>query len=387
MIKRDRRYRHSAPESGTGRSATVALLPGDASGTVVTDQAARVLRAIGKKFGHSIEIEGGLYGALAIDRAGTPLPAETLALAERADALLLGGGASAKRWEDPRLPVHPAQATLELRQRLGLYANLRPVRLFSELADLSSLKPELVRAVDLLLVREVSSGVYFGKPKKRWQSSGERRALDTTAYSEKEIVRVLRFAFELAQGRRRRLTSVDKANVLATSKLWREIANELAAEYSEVSLEHMLVDNCAVYLMTDPGRFDVIVTENLFGYILQDVAGALAGAHGLLPGGSLGTQKNTIGFPVGVYEPTRAAAPQAEPEKANPVAAILSAAMLLRHSLGLEKEAAAVEGAVSAAVRRGFRTADIARAGERAVDAAAMTDAVLGALEQEKTAD
>lgn len=361
--------------------ATVAVLPGDAAGVELTAQAARVLMAVAKRFGHVLQIETGLYGSLAIDTCGTPLPSETRALALRADALLLGGGAAEKRWEDPRLTVHPAQATLELRRTLGLYANLRPVRLFSELVHLSSLKPELVQNVDVLLVREVAGGIYFGRPKKRWQTARGKRAVDTTNYSEKEIVRVLRLAFELARARRRRVTSVDKANVLATSKLWREIANELASEYPDVQLEHMLVDNCAVHLMTQPAQFDVIVTENLFGYILQDVAGALTGTHGLLSGGTLGTRRNSCGHPVGLYEPTRGTAPQTEPDKANPVAAVLTAGMLLRHSLGLEEEAATVESAVAATVRRGLRTADMTRGEKPAAGTIAMTDAILEQFE------
>jgi 3-isopropylmalate dehydrogenase len=278
--------------------------------------------------------------------------------------------------------VHPAQATLELRGTLGLYANLRPVSLYPELVSLSSLKSDLVRNVDLVLVREISAGVYFGKPRRRWETSRGRRAVDTTSYSEKEIERVLRLAFELARARRQRLASVDKANVLATSKLWREIANELSAEYPEVQFEHLLVDNCAVHLLTDPAQFDVIVAENLFGYILQDVAGALTGSHGLLPGGSLGTRRNAHGLPVGLYEPTRGTSAQKEADKANPIAAILSAAMLLRHSLGLEREAAAVERAVAAAVQLGVRTADMARNGDQVVGTVGMANAILEQLEQ-----
>jgi 3-isopropylmalate dehydrogenase len=230
----------------------VAVLPGDSGGSEVTAQAARVLEATAKRFGHELQIETALYGALAIDACGDPLPAETLHLAQRADALLLGGGASGPRWQDPRLRVHPAQALLKLRQELNLYANLRPVRIYPQILDLSTLKPNVVQGVDLLLVREVASGVYFGRPRRLWQTQKGRKAVDTTAYSEQDIKRVIRLAFELARNRRGHLTSVDKANVLATSKLWREIANELALEYPDVELEHMLVDNCAVGLMTEP---------------------------------------------------------------------------------------------------------------------------------------
>jgi 3-isopropylmalate dehydrogenase len=364
--------------------ALVAVLPGDAAGREITTQAGRVLQAVGERFGHDLRVESGLCGALAIDAGGTPLPEQTRDLALRADALLLGGGASGRRWQDPGLKVHPAQAGLELRRALSLYANLRPVRIYPELAHLSSIKPDLVQDVDLVLVREVSSGVYFGRPQRRWRTTRGRRAVDTTRYTEQEIVRVLRLGFELARTRRRRLASVDKANVLATSKLWREIANELGTEYQDVQLEHMLVDNCAVHILTEPTRFDVIVAENLFGYILQDVAGVLTGTHGLLPGGSLGARLNGGGLPVGLYEPTRGTAPQTEPDKANPIGAILSAALLLRHSLGLDPEAAAIERAIAGAVRLGVRTADMARAGDRAVGTVAMADAILKQLELDR---
>lgn len=362
--------------------ALVALLPGDAGGSEVAAQAAKILKAVANHCGHEIKIATALYGALAIDACGDPLPAKTLKLALRADALLLGGGASGARWQDPRVRVHPAQALLKLRRELNLYANLRPVRIYPELVTLSPLKPDLVRGVDLLLVREVASGIYFGRPRKQWATRRGRKAVDTTAYDEDEIKQVLRLAFELARSRRGHVTSVDKANVLATSKLWREIANEIAAEYPDVQLEHMLVDNCAVGLMTEPSRFDVIVAENLFGYILQDVAGALTGSHGLLPGGTLGSIRMKLKRPVGLYEPTRGTAPALKPDMANPIGAILSAAMLLRHSLGLDAEASVVEDGVAAALRAGHRTIDIASETLSGVGTAAMGDAVLEQIEK-----
>lgn len=362
--------------------AIVAILPGDAGGSAVSAQAGRILKAIADRFGHELEIKTGLYGGLAIDACGDPLPKKTFKLAQRADALLLGGGASGQRWQNPRLRVHPAQALLKLRQELKLFANLRPVRVYPELATHSPLKPELVRGVDLLLIREVASGIYFGRPRKQWATRLGRKAIDTTAYDEREIKRVLRLAFDLARSRRGYLTSVDKANVLATSKLWREIANETAAEYPDVQLEHMLVDNCAVGLMTEPSRYDVIVAENLFGYILQDVAGALTGSHGLLPGGTLGSMRKKLQRPVGLYEPTRGTAPAPNPKMANPIGAILSAAMLLRHSLGLDAEATMVENAVAAALRAGHRTRDIASDRSLAGSTAAMGDAVLAQIER-----
>ena len=361
--------------------AIVAVLPGDSGGAEVTAQAVRVLELTAKRFGHELQIETGLYGALAIDACGDPLPAETLDLARRADALLLSGSASGPRWQDPRIHVHPAQALLKLRQELNLYANLRPVRIYPELLDLSTLKPDAVQGVDLLLVREVASGVYFGRPQKLWQTRRGRKAVDSTVYTEQEIKRVIRLAFELARNRRGHLTSVDKANVLATSKLWREIANELAVEYSDVHLEHMLVDNCAVGLLTEPRRFDVIVAENLFGYILQDVAGSLTGSHGLLPGGTLGPLRKATGRPVGLYEPTRGTTPPSRPGIANPIGAILSAAMLLRHSLGWDAEAKVIEDAVAGALRSGPRTADMVLGKAPATSTAAMGDAILEQVE------
>ena len=361
--------------------AIVAVLPGDSGGSEVTAQAVRILEATAKRFGHELQIETALYGALAIDACGDPLPAETLDLAQRADALLLGGGASGPRWQDPSLRVHPAQALLKLRQELNLYANLRPVRICPQILDLSTVKPDVVQGVDLLLVREVASGVYFGRPRKLWQTRRGRKAVDTTVYTEQEIKRVIRLAFELARNRRGHLTSVDKANVLMTSKLWREIANELAVEYSDVQLEHMLVDNCAVGLLTEPRRFDVIVAENLFGYILQDVAGALTGSLGLLPGGTLGPLRKTTGRPKGLYEPTRGTTPPSRPDMANPIGAILSAAMLLRHSLGLDAEARVIEEAVAGALRSGHRTADMVLGEPPVTSTAAMGDAILEQME------
>lgn len=363
-------------------NALVVVLPGEGDGAEVAVQAARVLAAVAQRFGHEIRLETALYGAAAIDACGDPLPPATLALARQADAFLLGGGTAGPRWEDPRLTVHPAQAVVRLRRELRLYANLRPVRPYSELVHLSSLKPHLLRGVDLLLVREVSSGVYYGRPHGQWRTARGRRAVDTTPYKEEEIERVLRVSFELARGRRGRVTSVDKANVLATSRLWRQVASELAGEYPDVQLEHMLVDNCAVHLMTEPARFDVIVTENLFGYILQDVAGALVGSHGLLPGGTLGPARDGKGRPVGLYEPTRGTGPAPGPDIANPVGGMLSAALLLRHSLGLETEARAVEAAVAGALRRGCRTADLAPRDASALGTSAMGDAVLEELER-----
>ncbi len=360
----------------------VAVLPGDPGGIAVTAQATRILKAIAELFGHELRIETALYGALAIDSCGDPLPSETLNLAQHADALLLGGGASGPRWQDPRSRVHPAQALLKLRRELNLYANLRPVRVYPDILGLSTLKLEVVQGVDLLLVREVASGVYFGRPRKLWLTGRGRKAVDTTVYTENEIRRVIRLAFELARKRRGHVTSVDKANVLATSKLWREIANEVAVEYSDVHLEHMLVDNCAVGLMTEPRRFDVIVAENLFGYILQDVAGVLTGSHGLLPGGTLGLVRKPLSRPVGLYEPTRGTIPPPKPDMANPIGAILSAAMLLRHSLRLDNEARVVEDAVAAALRAGHRTADIALGESPIASTAEMGDAILEQLER-----
>jgi len=343
--------------------ASIVLLPGDGIGPEVVAQGRRVLERVGGRFGHRFEFAEHLVGGAAIDRAGEPLPKETLAACERADAILLGA-VGGPRWDDPRATVRPEQGLLGLRRALGLYANLRPVRVHPALAATSPLKADRLEGVDVLFVRELTGGLYFGRPRLRERVGEGTRAVDTLEYTDAEIRRVVRLAFRLAQGRRKLVTSVDKANVLESSRLWREVAGEVAREPASegVRLEHQLVDSCAMRLVTSPRSFDVVVTENMFGDILTDEAAVLAGSLGLLPSASLGDGSR------GLYEPIHGSAPDiAGKGLANPLGTIGSVAMLLRHSLGLDEEARAVERAVDAAIERGARTADmVSPGGDRA---------------------
>jgi len=359
----------------TGVSAHVALLPGDGVGPEVMAEARKVLDAVARRWGHTFRTEALLVGGAAIDAYGTPLREEDIARCRAADAALLGavGGPA---WDRVERRLRPERALLALRKRLGLYANLRPVMVLPALVDASPVKPELVRGVDLLVVRELTGGLYFGRPSKQWRERRGRAAVDTLIYREHEIVRVVRLAFELARGRRRRLVSVDKSNVLQSSRLWRAIVDELAPDYPDVELEHVLVDAMAMHLVRSPARFDVIVTENMFGDILTDEASVLAGSIGLLPSASLGAPSRG-GRRFGLYEPIHGSAPDiAGQGKANPAGAILSLAMMLRTSFGLAAEAAAVERAVGTAVADGVRTADLASAGGAVVSTSAFGDAV-----------
>ncbi|MGI6368297.1 MAG: 3-isopropylmalate dehydrogenase [Anaerolineae bacterium] len=329
----------------------IAVLGGDGIGPEVTAEAARVLEAVGRAHGHSFVFEQGLIGGIAIDTTGNPLPDETVALCQRADAVLLGA-VGGPRWDDPTAAVRPEQGLLGIRKALGLYANLRPVKLAPALLDSSTLKASVLEGTDLVVVRELTGGIYFGE---RGRRDGGRTAFDTMVYSEAEIERVLRVAFELARLRRHKVTSVDKANVLETSRLWRSTADRVARDYPDVTCEHLLVDACAMHLIRRPASFDVIVTENMFGDILTDEASMLSGSMGMLPSASLA--EGTLGL----YEPIHGSAPDiAGKGIANPIGAILSAALLLRYSLKLEQEARAVEAAVDSVLAQGYRTADIA---------------------------
>jgi 3-isopropylmalate dehydrogenase len=333
--------------------AHIALTPGDGIGPEVVAEARRTLEAVAARFGHTFSFTEHLLGGCAIDRHGTALPAETLAAAREADAVLLGAVGGPK-WDDPQAKVRPEQGLLAIRKELGLYANLRPVRPHPALAALSPLKPERVAGVDFIVVRELTGGLYFGTPKGREQTPDGERAVDTLVYTELEIRRIVRLAFQLAQQRRKLVTSVDKANVLESSRLWRKTASEVAQEFPDVKLEHQLVDSCAMRLITHAPSFDVIVTENMFGDILTDEAAVLAGSLGLLPSASLGAGRR------GLYEPIHGSAPDiAGRGIANPTGTILSAAMLLRHSLGLEAEARAIEAAVQSTLEAGQFTADL----------------------------
>lgn len=355
--------------------AHIILLPGDGIGPEVIGATRQVLDVVAQKFGHSFEYQECLIGGCAIDNTGSALPDDTLRACLNSDAVLLGAVGGPK-WSDPKAPVRPEQGLLKLRKEMGVFANLRPVKVLDALADASPLKVERVRGVDFLIIRELTGGLYFGQPQGQETRNGQRSAVDTLRYNEGEIRQVVRLAFDLARGRRHKVTSVDKANVLASSRLWREIVHEVAADYSDVAHEDILVDACAMYLINRPTDFDVIVTENMFGDILSDEASMITGSLGMLPSASLGDP----GKP-GLYEPIHGSAPDiAGKGIANPLATILSAAMLLRSSLGLGQEAGAVEAAVAQVVEQGYRTADISQAGDRPIGTQDMGDRVVSAL-------
>ena len=333
--------------------AKICVLPGDGIGPEVTAEATKVLDAVGRKGGHAFSYEEHLLGGCSIDRHGTALTDETLAAAKRSDAVLLGAVGGPK-WDDPRAKVRPEQGLLALRKGLGVFANLRPVKVHPSLVDASPLKPERLAGVDLLVVRELTGGLYFGQPKGRFKTETGERGVDTMEYQDYEIRRVVELAFKLARGRKKKVASVDKANVLDSSRLWREIATQIGAANPDVALEHVLVDTAAMRLVSGPAAFDVMVTENMFGDILTDEAAVLPGSMGLLPSASLGD-----GGP-GLYEPLHGSAPDiAGKGIANPIGTILSAAMLLRHSLGLAAEADRIEAAVHATLSAGHRTRDL----------------------------
>jgi 3-isopropylmalate dehydrogenase len=347
-------------------NATIVLLPGDGIGPEVVLEGRAVLEVIGAWFGHSFTFVEHAIGGAAIDATGEPLPAEARVACERADAVLLGAVGGPK-WDDPRASVRPEQGLLALRKALGVYANLRPVRVHPALATVSPLRPEVVDGVNVLFVRELTGGLYFGQPRMNERRGDVRRAVDTLEYTDHEVRRVVRLAFQLARGRRKRVTSVDKANVLESSRLWRDVAIEVAAEFPDVTLEHQLVDSCAMRLVSTPRSFDVIVTENMFGDILTDEAAVLAGSLGLLPSASVGASKR------GLYEPIHGSAPDiAGRGIANPIGTILSAAMLLRYSLGLSAEADAVERAVADVIASGARTSDLVGARARPISTSEM---------------
>ncbi len=347
--------------------ARIAVLPGDGIGPEVTAEAVRALLAVAERFGHAFELSQGPVGAAAMDAGQEPLPPATLALARGSDAVLFGA-IGAPKYADPAAKVRPEQAILGLRQALGLYANLRPVVPQPVLYAASPLKEALLRGVDLLIVRELTGGIYFGR-----RTRDADAATDECRYTTGEVERIARIAFRLAAARRGRVTSVDKANVLETSRLWRETVTRVAREeFPAVALEHQLVDSAAMLLLTRPGSFDVLVTENLFGDILSDEAAALAGSLGLMPSASLGDGRR------GLYEPIHGSAPDiAGRGIANPYGAIASAALLLRHSLGLEREAAALEAAVTGAIAAGVLTADLAPSGVTPAGTRAAGGAVL----------
>ncbi|MCG8554651.1 MAG: 3-isopropylmalate dehydrogenase [Proteobacteria bacterium] len=333
--------------------AKIVVLPGDGIGPEVAGAAKRVLSAVAEREGLSLAFSEELIGGAAIQATGEALPARTLEACLSADAILLGA-VGAPEYDDPGLRVRPEQGLLAIRKALGLYANLRPVRCYAALVDASPIKAELLNGVDLVVVRELTGGLYFGQPRIRETKHGIERAVDTMEYTAPEVERIVELAFELARARRRKLTSVDKANVLESSRLWREVTTRVGTRHSDVELEHQLVDSCAMRLITHARDFDVIVTENTFGDILTDEAAVLTGSLGMLPSASLGSGK------IGLYEPIHGSAPDlAGQDVANPIGAMLSSAMLLRHSLGRSQAAAALERAVERALDAGARTRDL----------------------------
>jgi 3-isopropylmalate dehydrogenase len=330
----------------------VAVLAGDGIGPEVTAEAVKVLKAIEEVIGPSFRFQSGLVGGCALDATAVPLPAETISICNNSEAVLLGA-VGGPQWDNKRPEVRPEQGLLQLRQRLGLYANLRPARVLDSLVHLSSLKPKVVRGTDLVIVRELMGGIYFGNPRGIFAKNGERMGINTEVYREHEVERVAHRAFQLAWLRRRKVTSVDKANVLESSRLWREVVQRIGRSYPEIELEHLYVDNCAMQLIARPTNFDVILTSNMFGDILSDEASMLTGSIGLLPSASLGEHS-------ALYEPVHGSAPDiAGRNKANPIAAIASAGLMLRYSFHMEAAAQAIEGAIEQVLKRGVRTADL----------------------------
>ncbi|MCD7032878.1 3-isopropylmalate dehydrogenase [Metabacillus sp. GX 13764] len=356
---------------------TIAMLPGDGIGKEVMDGAKEILKAIGEQFHHTFTFQYGKIGGEALDHQNDPLPEETLALCKNSDAVLLGAVGGPK-WESNSPEKRPEKGLLRLRKDMKLHANIRPVKAYESLADHSPFKKEYVENVDMVIVRELTGGLYFGKPSERQHAGGKESAVDTLFYSKEEVDRIIRTAFEMAKGRKMKVTSVDKANVLESSRMWRETAEEIAKEYPDIELEHMLVDNAAMQLIKNPARFDVIVTENMFGDILSDEASVLTGSLGMLPSASLSEEG------LHLYEPVHGSAPDiAGKNLANPLAMILSAAMMLRQSFGMEAEAEAVENAVKRVLDGGKLTPDLAVKGKTILSTVEMVEEVKAVLAEE----
>jgi 3-isopropylmalate dehydrogenase len=340
----------------------ILLLPGDGIGTEVTSEAVKVLEHVAKKFGHQLTLSNGLLGGIAIHKTGTPLPQETVDLALKADATFLGA-VGLPEFDNIAPEKRPERGLLGIRKALAVYANLRPVRSYAALLDSSPLKNHLVDGVDMIIVRELTGGLYYGTPRGISGEGPNERGINTMTYTRAEIERVSRMAFHLAGNRRKKVTSVDKSNVLETSQLWRKVVTEVAAEFPAIELDHLLVDNCAMQLVLNPRRFDVVLTENMFGDILSDEGAVLAGSIGMLPSASIGDRKPS-GAWVGLYEPVHGSAPDiAGQNRANPFGAIGSAAAMLEYSFGLTEEAAAVNRAMEAVLNSGRVTADLKPSG------------------------
>ncbi|WP_099352078.1 3-isopropylmalate dehydrogenase [Fredinandcohnia onubensis] len=353
---------------------SIAVLRGDGVGKEVTKGAIEVLKAVAGQYNHEFTFQHALIGGSAIDAEGTPLPAETLEVCKQSDAVLLGAVGGPK-WDSNPPHLRPEKGLLQIRKALNLYANVRPVTCFNSLLDASPLKQEVIENADFVIVRELTGGLYFGKPSGRKIEDGEEAAVDTLSYKRSEMKRIIEKAFEMAMTRKKKVTSVDKANVLESSRMWREVAEEVAASYPEVTLEHMLVDNAAMQLIRNPRQFDVVVTENMFGDILSDEASMLTGSLGMLPSASLSTDGPSL------FEPIHGSAPDiAGKDIANPIATILSAAMLLRLSFGLEEEAKAIEKAVDDVLAAGYRTADVVQPQGKAISTTEMVEKIKEAL-------
>ncbi|MGH9343388.1 MAG: 3-isopropylmalate dehydrogenase [Terriglobia bacterium] len=352
----------------------VALLPGDGIGPEVVAEAVKVLKAVESVNGVLFRYQTGLIGGSAIDATAGPLPAETVAICNNSQAILLGA-VGGPQWDTKRPELRPEQGLLQIRKRMGLYVNLRPVKVLDSLAHLSAIKPDRVKGTDLVIVRELLGGIYFGNPRGIFAKNGERMGVNTEVYREHEVERVAHRAFQLARMRRRKVTSVDKANVLETSRLWREVVTRIARSYSDVELSHVYVDNCAMQLIDRPTRFDVVLTNNMFGDILSDEAAMVAGSIGFLPSASLGENS-------ALYEPIHGSAPDiAGRNRANPVAAILSAALMLRYSFRMESAASAIETAVEKVLKNGAHTAEVAGRG-RSVSTSRMGDLIAAQTEK-----
>ena len=354
--------------------AKIAVLAGDGVGREIVPEAVKVLRAVGERCGHHFEFTNGDIGGQAIDKVGVPLPQDTLTLSKQSDAVLLGAVGGPK-WEALDYSLRPERALLGIREALGLYANLRPAKLYPNLTDASTLKKEVVEGIDILVVRELTGGIYFGKPKGIEKlPNGSERGVNTEVYTTEEIRRIAMVAFDAARKRRKKLTSVDKANVLESSELWRRVVVDVHKDYPDVSLSHMYVDNAAMQLVRNPRQFDVMLCNNMFGDILSDEAAMLTGSIGMLPSASLGAQ-------VGLFEPIHGSAPDiAGKNIANPIATIASAAMMLSYAFKLEKEAELIEQAIVKALDLGYRTKDIQSAGTRVVGTAEMGDVIMRSL-------
>jgi 3-isopropylmalate dehydrogenase len=355
----------------------LAVLPGDGVGPDVMAEGIKALEAVGKKFGHSFELTRGLIGGVAIEAEGSALSEDTLEMCKTKDAVLFGAVGD-PRYDAPTAKIHPEDGILAIRKGLGLFANLRPVYLYSQLTNSTPLKPEIVKGTDFMVIRELTGGLYFGRPKRQWTTTRGRRAVDTMAYSEQEVDRIARVGFETARKRRKKLTSVDKANVLQSSRLWRQVVSEVAKDYPDIQLDNMLIDTCSMRFIQSPTYFDVVVTENTFGDIITDEASTLTGSMGMMPSASLGGVPKSGVRIMGLYEPIHGSAPKYTGQnKVNPIATILSVGMMCRYSLALEKEAQSIETAVNAVLTEGIRTYDIMADGCTKVGTKEMGDAIV----------